>query len=347
MQMTRVVVAVALSSMVALSPISGQLRSNAGVVAGNAHGTSTFSCATSAYSIGAPWFAGLVLPTEGIAACGLNGVVDDKTGAVGPLVTTASASGPMVSNIGTFTGSASARADYWDLGVKASGLSTGGASTSTYRQAEAYASFAEDIAFADPTIANGTAGITNFKFNIDGLLQSVPNAPYGQQGDLYFSILVNNLLWNAFVITALDNGLPSIRGASSGLAGSFVLTPGLATGSELFVTTSNFNMVWGTPLHVEMAMYTSVSPCCFGASLTSDFYNSIKLAGIDAYAGTTPVSTFTVNTSSGLRLNAQGIIPPAPTDPPSATVPEPSSALLLLLGLAGVGAAVRQRSVRA
>jgi len=347
MRVTRVVVAGCLGTIVAFNSASAQLRSYAGVVAGNAQVTSTLACATSGYTIGAPWFAGLVLPNEGITACGLSGMVDDKGGLVGPVVSTAAASGPMVDNIGTFTGAASARANYWDLGVKASGVSTGGASTFTYRQAAAYASFTQDIAYSDPTIANGTRGFTNFTFNIDGLLRSIPQAPYGQQGDIYFSIVVNNSLWNSFIITALDNGLPSIRGASSGLPGSFVVTPGMAAGSATFTTTSNFNMVWGSNLRVEMAMYTTVSPCCYGASLNSDFYNSIRLAGVSAFAGSTPVSTFVVNTSSGLRLNANGIIPPSDPNPPGTIVPEPASVMLVLLGLAGITVVARRRTNRA
>ncbi len=343
MRYARLAAAVCFVSLGSAAPARAQLRSYAGVVAGNAHGTSTFSCATSAYSIGSPWFAGLALPTDGSAACGLNGVVDDKSAAVGPLVTTAKATGPMAGNVGNYTGTAGARADYWNLGVRAEGVSTGLASTSTYRQSAAFASFAQDLVYTDPSVANGTAGITNFTFSIDGLLKSVPVAPYGQQGDIYFSMLVNNLLWNSFVITALDNGLPSIRGASSGLPGDFVVTPGTASGSATFTTISNFAMVWGTALHVEVAMYSTVSPCCLGASLTSDFYNSVKLTGIDAYAGSNAVSDFLVNTSSGQQLNAQGVIP---VGPPSTTVPEPTSMVLTLAGLAGVGLEARRRSRR-
>ncbi len=228
----------------------------------------------------------------------------------------------------------------WKLGVRAEGVSTGLASTSTYRKSAAYASVAQDLVYTDPSIANGTAGITNFTFTIDGSLNSSLVAPYGQQGDIYFSMLVNNLLWNSFVVTAIDNGLPSIRGASSGLPGNFVATPGTAAGSATFTTLSAFAMVWGTALHVEVAMHTSVSPCCLGASLTSDFYNSVKLTAIEAYAGSNPVSGFIGSTSSGQQLNGRGIIPG------DTTVPEPTSLVVMFVGLAGVGLVARRQSPR-
>ena len=152
--------AITASALLAASPVHAQLRANAGVVAGNARFGPQFQCATSAPTIGAPWFAGLTLPTEGIAACGLSGMVDDRMGIAGPLTAVASASGPMAST-GAFTGTAKARASYWDLGVAASGTATGDLSSATYHQAAAYASFAEDLTFTSPSVLNGTVGHVN------------------------------------------------------------------------------------------------------------------------------------------------------------------------------------------
>lgn len=331
--------AAVLASTIAI-PGHAQLRSYAGVVAGNAAVGPQFQCATSGPSIGSPWFAGLNLPTEGIASCGLNGQVSDVTGWSGPLTTSASASGPMAS-VGTFSGTAQARADYWHLGVAASGVSTGDASTFTYRQAAAFASFAEDVVYTSPTIANGTAGYTNFKFFVDGFMHNLPVAPYGQQGDITLSIRVNDMLWTAFSGTTLGNDIPYVRGGSTGLPGDFVLTPGAFDGSATFTTTGNFNMVYGMPLHVEIGMYTSISPCCFGASINSSFYNSAVLTGVDAYAYGALVTDWEATTSSGLRLNARGVIA---AEPPSATVPEPGTSAMLLFGLSSVMVFARRRT---
>src|ERR671921_778697 len=67
-------VVITASALLAAAPMHAQLRANAGVVAGNAQFGPQFQCATSGPTIGPPWFAGLTLPTEGIAACGLSGV---------------------------------------------------------------------------------------------------------------------------------------------------------------------------------------------------------------------------------------------------------------------------------
>lgn len=333
--------AVAASALLAASPAHAQLRANAGVVAGNARIGSQFQCATSGPTIGAPWYAGLSLPTEGIAACGLSGLVDDRTGIAGPLAAAAAASGPMAST-GAFTGTAKARANYWNLGVSASGTATGDVAPGTYHQAAAYASFAEDLTYTSASVANGTAGYTNFSFLVDGMMQNLSVAPYTQQGSIALSFLVNNLLWTAFLASSTNNEIPFVAaGGSTGLPGNFVLLPGSLDGSANITTTGNFGFTWGTPLHVEVAMYTSVGPCCYGASLTSDFYNSALLTGVDAYASGGLVRDFVVNTSSGRRLGAGGIVSEPPT-----TVPEPGPFGLVLLGLAAAGWSVRRRAAR-
>ena len=345
MRASILIAAVGVSTALVVAPVSAQLRANAGVVAGNANIGPQFQCATSGSTIGAPYFEGISIPTEGISACGLFGMIDDKTALVGPLFANATGTGPM-SGSGTFTGASSARAQYWNLGVAASGVSTGGSSGTTYRQAAGYASFAEDVVFTSPTYANGTAGFANFKFVIDGMMKSVPNAPYGQQGDVVFSILANNILWTAFAGTELDNQLPFLRGGSTGIPGHFVSTPGMFIGSDSITTFANFNMTYGVPLHVEVSMFTTVSPCCFGASFDSNFLNSAFLTGIDAYGpGAVKNDNFlAVGMSSGIRVNAQGIIVD-PVTPPGTTVPEPSAVSLMLMGMIAVAAAARRKGV--
>ena len=340
MRIRTFVTAASLTALAAATSVQAQLRSYSGVVAGNATVGPQFQCATSGYTIGAPWFAGLLLPTEGIAACGLNGQVQNLTGNSGPLTTSAAASGPMAS-VGTFSGTAKARANYWNLGVAASGTSTGDASTFTYRQAASFASFAEDVIYTSPDVVNGTAGLTNFKFFVDGFMRNLPVAPYGQQGDIALSFSVNNLLWTAFSGTTFGNNLPNVRGGSTGLPGNFILVPGQFSGSANITTTGNFNFVWGTPLRIEVGLYTSISPCCFGASINSDFYNSAVLTGVDAYAGNSLITNFVATTSSGLRLNAQGVIAP---QAPVTTVPEPGTYGMMLLGLASVALLARRRT---
>ena len=342
---TLVVLTLSVALATANANAQKQLRADAGVVAGNAAIGPQLQCATSGPTIGAPWYAGISIPTEGIAACGLSGMIDDKTAAAGPISATAAASGPMAGS-GTFTGTANARANYWNLGVSASATATGGSSGTTYRQAASYASFVDYVTFTSPTHANGTAGTTNFKFFIEGLMNSLPNAPYGQQGDVQFSLFINNILWTAFAGTVSDNQLPYLRGGSTGIPGKFVSSPGAFIGSDSIETNANFQMIYGTPLRVEVALYTTVSPCCFGASMASDFYNSALLTGIDVYdAGGVKTNDFLAVGTSGIRVNAQGII--VDPVPPTTTTPEPATVALTLFGLVSLAAiARRNRSAR-
>lgn len=339
MRIAHLTVSLGIVSMFSISSAHAQLRAYAGVVAGNAAFGPQFQCSVSGPTIPSPWSTGLRLPLEGMTACKLNGMVDDKTANTGPLYSAATGSGPMAS-VGTFTGSANARANYWSLGVSASGVSTGDASSGTFNQAVSYASFAQDLTFTSPTVANGASGFMNFSFLIDGFMNNLPVGPYTQQGDIAFSLLVNNQLWTAFMGTTVNSTLPYVRGASTGLPGNFILTPGGMSGSANFTTISNFAFTWGNPLHVEIAMYTDISPCCYGASIVSDFYNTAKLTGVDAYGPGGKVTDFIVNTTSGLQLDTQGVI----QVPPTTTAPEPSTIALTFAGLLVVGGLARRRT---
>ena len=48
-------------------------------------GIGIFGCATSGPVLGGGWRGGLILPTEGFAGCNLQGGLDDRTAALGPL----------------------------------------------------------------------------------------------------------------------------------------------------------------------------------------------------------------------------------------------------------------------
>ncbi|MBC7842472.1 MAG: PEP-CTERM sorting domain-containing protein [Gemmatimonadaceae bacterium] len=332
----------ALATSVFGASLQAQLRAYAGAIAGNATIGPQFQCATSGPSIPAPWFTGVPVPTDGIAACGLSGGIDDRRASSRPLTASQTASGAMAGGIGTFTGSAQSRANYWALGVAASGTATGPSSSVTYRTASAFASFAETITYSSPTVANGTAGSTNFSFLIDGMMKNTSLAPFTQQGDVYLSVLYTNgassYLWNAFIGSTTSNELPNLRGGSTGIPGNFVLSPGEFSGSANITTNAFFQFIWGSPFTIEVALYTTVSPCCNGTSIASNFFNSAVLTGIDAFAPSGAVTDFVVDASSGARLNRFGVIPPDVN-----VVPEPATIVLFGSGVVILLLARRRR----
>jgi hypothetical protein len=332
----RMAAAAALAVAAALPAHAANLRAYAGVVAGNAYGDAGgFACATSGPTIGNGWFSGLALPTEGFATCHLSGGIDDKTGASGPLLATQAGSGAMVGGIGTYSGTAKARADYWSTGVAVSGLATGGSSTFTYRQSAAFASFTDTLTLSKAGMAAGTAGAVDFGFLIEGVMNSASNAPYTQQSDVALGIRVNGLyIWDSFAATLTNQGPAYLRGGSTGLPGAFVSGSGSLSGSALVTSTAAFNIQWDVPFTVEVALRASTSPCCYGTSASADFFNSAVLKGITAYGPSGRIEDFEVLAESGALLGPDGLQQP---------VPEPATAALLLLGLLGTAAWQRRR----
>lgn len=311
--------------VLAVPASASQLRAYAGVVAGNASGAGgPFACATSGPTIGNGWFAGLALPPEGFAGCNLAGGIDDQQGSAGPLNASQSASGPMMGGVGTYTGSAQARAADWSLGVAVNGTATGGTSAFTYHQSAAFASFIDTVTLQAPGIATGTSGAVNFAFLVDGIMGQASVAPYTQQSDIGLGIRVNGtFIWDSFRGTNLGQSLPYVRGGSTGLPGGFVLGPGTLDGSALVTSTANFGIQWGVPFTVEVALIANTHPCCQGASSSVDFLNTALPKGVDAYGPGGKIDQFTVATASGARIGPGGLLP----------VPEPGSWLLALAGL--------------
>lgn len=311
---------------------AAQLQAYAGAVGGIASGSGgVFACATSGPTIGNGWFAGVVLPTEGFAGCSLGGSIDDKTAATGPLTSFASVAAPVGG--GSFVGQASAKAGYGRLGVAASGSMSGESTSFTYRQTAGFARFQDTLTLSNPGIATGTTGTLDFAFLIDGLMKSLPNPPYTQQGDIALGIRVGSGVgnaarapWYSFMGTIVNDGMPYVRGGGTGMPGGFVLSPGSMQGSANVLSTASFEFRWGEPLEIEVALLTSVWPCCWGSSVESQFISSAVLTGISARAGGVAVADFNVLSASGTAYGPGGLLP----------VPEPANVALWSVGLLGL-----------
>jgi len=312
---------------------ASELQAYAGAVGGIASGSGgVFACATSGPTIGDGWFAGVALPTEGFAACNLGGGIENKLAAAGPLTAQASVAAPVGG--GSFVGAASAKAGYGRLGVAASGTMTGESTPFTYRQTAGFARFQDTLTLSKAGIATGTVGSVDFAFLIDGLMKSQPNPPYTQQGDIALGIRVGSSVgnvsrapWYSFMGTVINSELPYVRGGGSGMPGGFVLAPGSLQGSANVLSNANFEFRWGEPLEIEVALLTSVSPCCWGSSIDSSFISSAVLTGISARAGGVAVADFSVLSASGTGYGPGGLLP----------VPEPASVVLWSAGLLLLG----------
>lgn len=312
---------------------AAELQAYAGAVGGIASGSGgPFACATSGPTIGQGWFAGIALPTEGFAPCSLGGGIDNQIAPTGPLVAQQSVNALVGS--GSFVGEAHARADYGRLGVSASGTMTGESTAATYREAAGFARFQDTLTLSAPGVAAGTAGTLDFAFLIDGMLKSVSKAPYTQQGDIALGIRVGSGVgnpargpWYSFLATVVSDGTPFVRGGGTGMPGALVLGPGSLQGSAEVLSTANFGFVWGQPLDVEVAFFTSVSPCCFGTSLDASFMSTALLTGIAARANGTAVTAFSVASASGTAYGPAGLLP----------VPEPATTALWAVGLLALG----------
>ena len=287
---------------------------------------------------------GVSLPLEGFAACNLGGGIVDKSAATGPLAAQQYVSATVAN--GSFTGQAQASAAYGRLGVAANGIMTGATSPFTYHQTAGFARFQDTLTLTSPGIATGTPGAVDFAVLVEGMMNSVANAPYTQQGDIALMIRtgpgVGNPAagpWTVFAGTVVGEGMPFLRGGATGIPGDFIVGPGTFSGSATVQSIANFNMQWGVPLDIEVAFQASVYPCCNGAaSLDASFSNTALLSGISAKAGGTAVADFSVLSESGTAYGPGGLLP----------VPEPGPIALWSGGLALLGAVRwRQRSARA
>lgn len=305
------------------------LRAYAGAVAGQITGGN--GCSTYASSI-PEWGAGLSVPLGGITACGWQGGEDDHSAARGPVTASQGATGRAVD--GSFTGSASSRADYGSLGVAARGTMTGGINGGqTGRQAAAFASFSDQLTFTSPAVADGQSLQLLFGWTVSGSLSGSGVPPYSQFANVVLSTRINGVnTSDDFGVYLSGGGNPFYSPAPKFVENGFTIGDGGISGSGRVQSQFLYTVQAGTAFTLEAALRTSVLPCCYGTTMESDFLQSAHLGSIRVFRNGVELSDFTIDAASGSLYTAGGVVP----------VPEPGAGLLALAGLAVVAARVRR-----
>ena len=323
--------ACALLAAASLPAGAQQLRAYAGAVAGQVNGPG--NCGTYGPSIPS-WSAGLTLPTDGIAGCGVQGGEDNQTAAAGTVTASQSVQGPVPG--GTYSGRAAARASYGSLGVASQGLMTGGINGGgTMAQSASFASFSDRLTITSPQVAPGQALQGRFQWTVDGSLTTVGVLPFTVFASLQLSTRVDGRNESPdFGLIQSNTPTPFYSPAPQFLQNDFSIGPGVAAGSATVQSAFVYPLQAGTEFLLEVALRDVVRPCCFGASAETSFMNTAQLSGIRLYNGAgQEITDFSISSASGTLYTREGVL----------AVPEPGSATMALAGVLLLLARVRRQ----
>jgi hypothetical protein len=325
-------VTAALLAAAAATP-AASLDAWAGVVAGGGNGSIPLGCTT----FGPPatlydnfTFAGLAVPLGGIAACGYSGDLSQVSAAGGPLTETRSLGPTLLGNpgySGSFTGSASAVADFGRLGAAAHAAISGGIPGSQVALFESVgaARFTDTLTASSPLVAVKSAGFVRYKFSLDG--KSTSLGPPGAYlfGDTYVVLDVQQQNGPVYEIINAHVG----RGGLGVMSGNpppagWTTSQGSLSGAGTFYSL-DLPMNWGQAWDVKVGLLA----WAYGTA-DADFLSTARLTGVELFdANHVAVTQFSLVSASGHDyLNP---------------VPEPETGVLMLAGLSALAAGIRRR----
>jgi PEP-CTERM motif len=327
--------AFALTLAILAAPVmAAETSANTLTVAGHVHSVGGADCGTSGPPGRLSTFfnTGVNVPLGGHGGCQLAGAISEVSHAAGPSFSSQDVTSAFID--GTAILSASARADYGSLGVKAVGTYSGATSAFIYHAADASAYFTDSL-----TLSGTGTGFIKFGFGIDGSSMTVgPSQVLTFLNYQFDKRPLAGVGISAFVSSVDLRNITSARSptAVGGVIPGFNVSPGSVNGSGevfTFLTAVDF----GTAYNLAVGLYTASYPGTFGGVANSDFFSTAKLNSISVFdAAGNPVD-FRITSGSGTLYDQFGAHPLA------AGVPEPASWALMIAGFAIVGVSARRR----
>jgi PEP-CTERM motif len=330
----------ALLGAVALLPllnISGVAQaagtsSHAMVVAGQAQGSGSFACATSAPQARESAFfnTGVGLPTEGYSACSLAGGITNQTSVTGPSFSHQDVTASFNNGVAALL--AEATAGYGSLGVRSTGTYTGFQDGFTYKGAEGAAYVTDTLTFAGTGTVNIFLGWTvDGSSSTTGSSQTLTFLNYQVGAGPIFSALVAGSGGGASMARVV-----SPQGGGGTVPG-FTVGPNSLSGSgDVY---SFFTPVTlGTAFDLTVGLYAASYPTAFTGIALNDFFSTARLTSIRAYDVFGNRVAFSITSASGTVYDETGAHPVVGAP----AVPEPSSWLMAVLGFGMIGGAIRR-----
>lgn len=304
-----------------------------------------FSCATFGPDPRAAAFGGLPqvgLPTDG-SVCGVG--VDSRAaaGASGSLTVSSNLAvgfGPS-SDLKTFVGESAGRAEYGNLGVRASASYTGSTNAFVVTGSQAFGRQTESMTFA-----GSGAGFYQPTFTIDGSLFGV-GRNYSTLAMLYSAGTGPTFLAFRILDAYGDLSFYGPGGYVTSFPG-FTTTGDLATGFTAAGSTDitlTIPITRGVATDITFSLWGSVLPSSNDGLLTAsggdvEFMSTARLTHIDVLDGSgNALADFSITSGSGTLYGSNGVIS-------AAAVPEPETWALLALGLAALAGIGSRRSAR-
>lgn len=189
------------------------------------------------------------------------------------------------------------------------------------------------LTLTSPLVAAGQSLQLLFGWTISGSLSAQGVAPYGQFANTILSTRINGRdTSDDFCVIISGGGNPFYSPAPRFVENGFTIANGQISGSGRVQSQFLYTVQAGTAFTFEAALRSSVLPCCYGATMSSDFLQSANLSSIRVFHNGSELADFSIDAASGTRYTAGGV----------AAVPEPGAGVLALAGLAMLAARARR-----